>query len=335
MLNRFLVICSLLVCCMAFADGEPLPSNLTMISTTVPTIGGLSCDAYLFLAKAAKPKTVYLQILGTGIYSNGSFGAAFTYTNRKTIIAKVNSGEIALLVYDKPGLHNNPNDKTGMGDDPILDKKIFIQYTLTHLQTCTKNAIGWADSILGFENFILAGHSEGTIVGVNFVTDLYLNPTSYTSKLKAVFLSGIAMGNLKDLFLDQIARGAVKETKENFLYQVNNCTDGSEYLYGGQSSCKWLNDAFRQPSIRDNLEKLWSVPAAAKLNFQAFSGIDDIYTPWAPVADFDRANSVRATNHLPNLNWLGRYYIGGHHDSDIKAMGEDYDRSLAAAISQL
>jgi len=297
-----------------FAIGLPLVVLAEPLSITVN--GGISngrqlqCKAYLSSpthVTQGVPKIIF-SVSGTGAYTT-----YFHHSKNKNIY---------FLTIDKPGILPD-FDKPGK---PIVDRSLFDHYTLNTLVTCAQNALYWADDYLKNvqTTLILQGHSEGTVVLTNVISNLYADNhrKQLQNNVSAFFLSGAVVQPMSDVLAFQF-KG--KERKK--LIRAYRTHD-ADFLYKNyQIGWAWLDGIFKGTTKLVDLGALAKSAQGRALPIELFQGLLDTNVPTKQVQKLVRQNQDKPANK--QLNLRARYYQAGHELDgaallDMQALHEHY-----------
>ena len=280
------------------ADPSPVP-----ITTTVD--GGISngqhlqCMAYLHVP--AQPKNQDSQYVTIHFFQSGA-GLYTTYFDQSWA-----PDADYYLTLEKPGVTPNMADP----NNPNVDRKIYDNYTTQTLITCAQNALVWVDNYLGpntEKKIILGGHSEGTVVMTNVLNNILndLSQTHLQNEITAVFLSGVAMDNMKDIVRYQITGDAYRQ-----FMQAYHAQDDDYFYSHFQLGWYWMYSAFNTPkAVSEILLEIGGNPQGQKIPIQIFQGLLDKNVPYQSVMKFEDSNNAAPADQQVLLS--ARYYETGH-----------------------
>ena len=125
------------------------------------------------------------------------------------------------------------------------------------------------------------------------------------SRISRLVLSGLPMTPWSEM-LDMQISPPLRTLFWNSFYRRD---DRSLRSFGNLTSA-YLDDVFRQPTLRHTLESLGELGSHAK--FFVFQGTRDHNTESIPVKAFAEANQRRRLRGMPALDWNAKFYDSGH-----------------------
>ncbi|MCA9620128.1 MAG: hypothetical protein KC731_13975 [Myxococcales bacterium] len=265
------------------------PTYAHVETASLASKDGLRCRGHFVWQDRVDHAFVVMH--GTGTRSNAFVPPAF-----ESLIAE---RPVLFATFDRPGV----SAPFGDPDEVTRDPEALEAVTQDHVLACADSAAQWIRERFGAEPALhLRGHSEGALIALRLYERLGLNPTR-AQQIRSLILSGtplepfdtIVKRQLEDVVAQQDG-GAVRDAVASCDWPTMQTALGV--------SCRYLDDAARQPTGFDAFRALAALRAPARIF--VFHGTADWNAPVAPVRELERW-AAGGPLHLEV-----RYYEGGH-----------------------
>lgn len=164
---------------------------------------GRTCQVALRV-NSEVPVPIVLSMAGSGLYAMTADAVPPWYQGR------VERGELAYLVFDKPGVLGQDDH-----EEAIFDAEVFAAYTPQDLEDCADAALAWASARddVRDEGHVVVGHSEGALIAVSLAAAAVT--AGKADRFAAVVLSGFPVEGLRAAFAHQ-GRGRPEKQLEGY-----------------------------------------------------------------------------------------------------------------------
>ncbi len=226
-----------------------------LVSSQVAATAGRACDVHLHAAPGATALPLVAMAGGTGRYTLSAHASLFSRL--------VDEGRLAVVAFDKPGIHAAPESEAGF----TVDEPAYRAYTQADLATCVVGAVAWARTQAVVDSsapLVLYGHSEGALVMLDVLARL---STTDDSPVGAALLSGTPTEATAASLQRQVGsswrsyRRAIEEGDDDFLVEEVGVSSAS------------LRDMFAAPGFNGHLSSLAALRVSTPISM--FHGGND------------------------------------------------------------